>query len=199
MKLKRRTKLERVKDAPKAGLTKARGGAKKTAGKKVRGQTEMVASRLEPYAEGARKAVADRAAEAWEWAEPRLEHAAETAQDTYQKDIAPRVSTALSTAAERSAPAREEALERGTAAVAALKGEGHAKPKRRWPLAILFFLIGGAIGAAGGVFGKRFMPDETLSADYGRSSGTPAGSRPGAHRETPSDGAAPSGTPPHGV
>lgn len=198
MKLKRRTKLERVKAAPKAGLTKARGGAKKAAGKKVRGQTEMVASRLEPYAEGARQAVAHRAADAWEWAEPRLEQAAETAQETYHKDIAPRVSHALSTAAERSAPAREEALERGTAAVAALKGEPPGKQRRRWPLAILFFLIGGAIGAAGGVFGKKFMPDEMLSAD-GKGISAAGDSRPGAHREKPADEASAPDAPPRGA
>lgn len=162
VKLKQQTKAEGAKSTPKAGLRMARGG-----GKKAQGKAEMAAGRFEPYAEGARKAVAHRASGAWEWAEPRLEHAAETMQETVQKDIAPRVSTALTTAAERSAPAREEALERGTAAFAALKGESLPKQKRRWPMAMLFFLLGGAAGAAGGVFGQRFLPESTLSADTG--------------------------------
>lgn len=188
MKLKDRAKLEGAKSAPKAGLRATRGGANKAAGNKLAGQAEMIAGRLEPYAEGARHAVAHRAADAWEWAEPRLEHAAETAQHTYEKDIAPRVSTALTTAAERSGPMREEAMERGTAAMAALKGESLAKKKRRWPLALLFFILGGAIGAAGGMFGKQLMPEATASAHSdtpGRRS--PDDARTGPHGESAGD------------
>ena len=161
MKLKQRTRLEQLQATPKGGLKKVRGGAEKAADHKVRGQAHKVAGQVEPYTETARKVVSHRASEAWDWAEPRLEQAAETVQH----DIAPRVSSALTTAAERSAPAREEALERGTAAYAALKGQPAAvQQKRRWPLAMLFFLVGGALGAAGAIFGPRLAPGQTVSA-----------------------------------
>ncbi|HET9187646.1 MAG TPA: hypothetical protein VFN80_06815 [Acidothermaceae bacterium] len=48
-----------------------------------------------------------------------------------------------------SAPARKEAMRRGMLAAAVLRGaEPLAKKGRRWPIAIMFTLIGAAIGAA---------------------------------------------------
>lgn len=167
---KRSAKVGRAQATPKAALQKVRGGAQKAAGKRARGEADVLAGRVEPYAEGARKVLAHQASEAREWAEPRLEQAAETVQEAVQKDIAPRVSSALTSAAERSAPAREEALERGIAALAALKGEGPPAPakRRRWPLALLTFFVGGLVGAAGGVLGQRLAgPASSVSAGSG--------------------------------
>lgn len=168
----RRTQLKNAKAAPQAGMRRARGGMHKTAGKArmTRGQADVLAGRMQPYAQNARKAATHRASEAWDWAEPRFEQAAETVQDTIQRDVSPRVSSAITTAAERSAPAREEAMERGTAALAALKGEAPGKQRRRWPVALLLFVVGTGLGALGGIFGQRMVPANTVSAH---------GSRPG--------------------
>lgn len=200
MKLKQRGQAEQLRAAPKSGLRKMRGGTQKAAGKQVKGQAEMLASRVEPYADTARKAMSgrasdawDRASDAWERAEPRLGQAAETVQ----KDIAPRVSSAINTAAERSAPAREEALERGTAAFAALRGEPappRPKKKRRWPVAILCLLIGGAAGAAGAVATQRrgpafdAMASPSHNAAASGSGSTPSPERPsGGEAQPPQD------------
>jgi hypothetical protein len=49
-----------------------------------------------------------------------------------------------------SAPARKEAMRRGMLAAAVLRGAEPvaAAKRRRWPMAIMFIGIGGAIGAA---------------------------------------------------
>lgn len=190
---RRRTQLKNTQVTPKAGMRKARGGVNKTAGKAKmsRGQADMAAGRMQPYAEGARNAVAHRASEAWDWAEPRFEHAAETVQETIQKDISPRVSSALTTAAERSAPARAEAMERGTAAVAALKGEARSKQRRRWPVALMLFVVGTGLGALGGLFGQRLVPANTVSADSGEEGEPATGPGSRVRRETPTGEAAP--------
>lgn len=154
LRLKRRSQLHRMQDThPTRGFRRARGSAGRTV------------QRVEPLAAGAREAVAHRAVDARDWAAPRLEHAAESVQ----QDIAPRMSSALHTAAERSAPAREEARERGTAAFAALRGEEPARQRRRWPVAMLCFLLGGAAGAAAGVLGQRMAPQPAAAARPDRS------------------------------
>lgn len=99
------------------------------------------AERLGPYAESARDTAAERLMEARKWAAPRLEDAAQAVQET----VAPRVSSALAATAQRVEPVQKEAKKRGRAVAKALQGQ---KPRRRWPFALLFFVIGGLIGAA---------------------------------------------------
>lgn len=116
----------------------------------MRKRAKQTATRIEPYATSARETAGKRVAEAREWAAPRLEHAAEGVQTT----VAPKVSSALSTAAGRLEPTREEAKARGSAALAAIKGT-KVKKRRRWTLALLFFGLGGAVGAVAGILGAR--------------------------------------------
>lgn len=100
------------------------------------------AERLGPYAETARDTAAERFVEARKWAAPRLEDAAQTFQET----VAPAVSTALAATAQRVEPVEKEAKKRGRAVVKALQGQ--QKKHRRWPIALLFFVLGGLVGAA---------------------------------------------------
>ncbi len=201
--LKRSAKQGELQAAPQAALRQVRGGARKAASERkaaaerARGQADVLAGRVGPYAEGARKAVRHQASEAREWVEPRLEQAAETVQEAVQKDVAPRLSSALTSAAERTAPTREEARERGGAALAALKGEPPAPTKRRrWPLAMLFFLLGGIVGVAAGVLGQRLAgPPASVSAS-GRETPPPGGpSAESGHDPAREEGPAPGGQP----
>lgn len=98
------------------------------------------AERLGPYAESARDTASERLIEARKWAAPRLEDAAQAVQET----VAPRVSTALAATAQRVEPVQKEAKKRGRAVAKALKGQ---QKRRRWPIALLFFALGGVIGA----------------------------------------------------
>ena len=100
------------------------------------------AERLGPYAESARDTAAERLVEARKWAAPRLEDAAQAVQET----VAPRVSSALAATAQRVEPVQKEAKKRGRAVAKALKGQ--QRKRRRWPIALLFFVLGGVIGAA---------------------------------------------------
>lgn len=140
VRVRRRRRLARMQEkSPKKNRDVMRKNAKKTA------------TRLEPYATSARDTAGRRVVEAREWAAPRLEHAAETVQLT----VAPRVSSALNTAAHRLEPTRAEARLRGSAALAALQGKKVVKKKRRWPVAMLFLGLGGAAGAAAGMFVRK--------------------------------------------
>lgn len=60
-----------------------------------------------------------------------------------------RLSPAVENALKTSAPVRIEAARRGRLAAAALRGaEGQiAKKRRRWPIALVFLGVGGALGA----------------------------------------------------
>lgn len=100
------------------------------------------AERLGPYAESARDTAAERLVEARKWAAPRLEDAAQSFQET----VAPRVSTALAATAQRVEPVQKEAKKRGRAVAKALQGQ--QKKRRRWPIALACFVLGGLVGAA---------------------------------------------------
>ena len=67
-----------------------------------------------------------------------------------QDQLAPRASDVLDTAMARSAPVRAEAMRRARLAALALRegdvSEAVGKP-RRWPMAVGFLALGGAIGA----------------------------------------------------
>ena len=72
------------------------------------------------------------------------------ARTIVQDELAPRASDVLDTAIARSAPVRAEAMRRARLAALALRegdvSEAVGKP-RRWPIAVGFLAIGGAIGA----------------------------------------------------
>jgi hypothetical protein len=79
-------------------------------------------------------------------------------QDRVIPTVVPMASSAMDQASQRfdelmvaSAPARKEAMRRGFLAAAALRGAepmvAAAKKRRRWTVAVMFMVIGGAIGA----------------------------------------------------
>jgi hypothetical protein len=69
-----------------------------------------------------------------------------------QDELAPRAANVVDTAMTRSAPLRDEAMRRARLAALALR-EGDvptaASKRRRWPVAVGFLALGGALGAAG--------------------------------------------------
>lgn len=113
----------------------------------VVGAARPYAERAKPYVDAARPYVERIGQAAQEKGAPLVEHARgfahdtandlvphiEHARDVFKDDVAPKVTGAVSDALTASAPYREEAARRGSAALAALKGEVQvSKPKRRW-------------------------------------------------------------------
>jgi hypothetical protein len=94
-------------------------------------------------AETTRDWAAPKVEAARDWAGPRVEPAVTRVKD----DVLPKVAGAVAAALAASEPAREEAMSRGTAALAALKGEVEAPKARKHRLRRLF-LLAGLVGAA---------------------------------------------------
>jgi Family of unknown function (DUF5324) len=95
------------------------------------------------YAETTRDWAAPKVEAARDWAGPRVEPVAAKVKE----DMLPKVAGAVTAALVASEPAREEAKTRGTAAIAALRGEIEApKPKKHRMRKLL--LLAGVIGAA---------------------------------------------------
>jgi hypothetical protein len=92
--------------------------------------------------EAAREWAAPQVEAAKEWAAPRVEPAVAKVKE----DVLPKVAGAVAAALAASEPVREEAGKRGTAAVAALRGELEP-PKKTHKLRNLFLLVT-VIGAA---------------------------------------------------
>jgi hypothetical protein len=120
-------------------------------------RVDVARVKLAPYAATARESLE----EAVDWAVPRVEEAREAVREkasTAATAVVPKVAAALGTAAAVGAPLAHEARERGEAALHALRGElpePAAEEKARWPLALLFLLVGTAIGFVAGMFAKR--------------------------------------------
>lgn len=104
--------------------------------------------RLTPVAE---QAIASGKDIARDKIKPTYEHAVETTRDT----VAPAVAAALAAAAANSKPVRKEAKVRGSAALAALRGEKTVRKSRRWPLIGAAFLLGAVMGAIGSELVRR--------------------------------------------
>lgn len=123
---------------------------RKDSRKRVRRANKKIA----PVASDARESAVKYAEEAREWAAPRVEAArdwaaprVEPAVTKVKSDVLPKVATAVTAALAASEPAREEAKTRGTAAIAALKGEVEAPAPKKHRLRKLF-LLAGVVGAA---------------------------------------------------
>ena len=95
------------------------------------------------YAESTRDWAAPKVEAAREWAAPRVEPVTTRVKD----DVLPKVAGAVTAALAASEPAREEAKTRGTAAIAALRGEVEAPRPKKHRMRKLF-LLAGVIGAA---------------------------------------------------
>jgi uncharacterized membrane protein YgcG len=137
-----------------------------------------------------------RIAPAVDEAKTRIAPAVDHARNILAEDVAPRVSTAMSSAVAASEPYRAEAKRRGTAAVAALKGEVETRRRRRrWP-GLLFI---GALGA-GAVAAYRYLkggtdrqwePMPSTTPPSRSDTPGPVGSSRGAAQESDPAGAAP--------
>ena len=95
------------------------------------------------YAETTRDWATPKVEAARDWAAPRVEPVATRVKD----DVVPKVAAAVTAALAASEPALEEAKTRGTAAIAALRGEVEAPKPKKHRLRKLF-LLAGVIGAA---------------------------------------------------
>ncbi len=105
---------------------------------------EEAVHRITPYVEEAKTQASDK------WI-PAAEEAAKEARSRLEKDVVPAVSTWMAQVEEASEPYREEAMRRGTAAVAALRGDAVAvEPKKTHRLRKTLMLLGiaGAVAAA---------------------------------------------------
>ena len=100
----------------------------------------------------ARDAVAPRLTDARKTVTPYVE----TARTKIVKDVVPVVVSAAETAREASGPARAEAKDRATGALAALKGE--RVKARRWPTAVGFLLLGAAAGTVAAALRPKPQP-----------------------------------------
>ncbi|MDX6254243.1 MAG: hypothetical protein QOJ11_577 [Frankiales bacterium] len=131
-----------------------------TARERVEPYVSTARERVEPYVTTARERITPVAEQALasgreiarDKIKPAYEYAAETTRDT----VAPAVAAALATAAANTAPARTEAKIRGTAALAALRGDVPARRSRRWPLLAGVLFLGAALGAAAAEAVRRF-------------------------------------------
>lgn len=96
------------------------------------------------------------------YAVPAGQKAAKQVKQVAQERIAPMASAAVDNALVASAPVRREAMRRGRLAASALRGDNaamaSATSKRRWPVAIVFLLIGGAAGAVAAWFSQAGKP-----------------------------------------
>ena len=111
--------------------------------KKVAPVTSDARESAMKYAESTRDWAAPKVEAAKDWAAPRVEPVAARVKD----DVIPKVAAAVAAALAASEPAREEAKTRGTAAIAALRGEVEApKPKKHRVRKL--FLLAGVVGAA---------------------------------------------------
>ncbi len=120
-----------------------------------------------------------------DWAAPRLETAIGTAKDatrTTVDEVVPKVSTAVAAALAASEPVRGEVKTRGTAAIAALKGElGAAPPRRRHRGRRVFVLFAVLAGAAAGwrAWARGQADDQWQDQWSSPSGGTSSWSAPG--------------------
>ena len=95
------------------------------------------------YASTTRDWAAPKAAAAKDWAAPKVEPAVEKVKS----DVVPAVAGAVTAALAAAEPVRHEAASRGSAALAALKGEVEA-PKPKKHRLRKFFLLASVLGAA---------------------------------------------------
>jgi hypothetical protein len=144
-------KVAPVASDARDSVVRAAGSSYDWAAPKVEATMDWAAPKLEaaadwaaPHVETAADWAAPRVETAKDWAAPRVETAAQKVKD----DVLPRMAEAVAAAFAASEPAREEAKIRGTAAIAALRGELDPPPSPRRRRVRKFFLFLTVSGAA---------------------------------------------------
>jgi hypothetical protein len=133
-------KVAPVASDARESVVRAAGSSYDWAAPKVEATKDWAA----PHVETAIDWAAPRVETAKDWAAPRVETAAQKVKD----DVLPRVAEAVAAALVASEPVREEAKTRGTAAIAALRGELDPPAPRRRRRTKRFFLFLTLTGAA---------------------------------------------------
>jgi len=217
----RRTSKDAAKVAVAAKLTKEVAGpaARRAARRRAeagRNQAEVLRERAEVLRERAAPRLAAARERALEELEAARERAVEELVPKVREEIAPRVKEVVAGAVERTEPAREEALARGLAALAALRGEAVvAPPRRRQGRRLLLVLLAGvAAGAAARLAWSRraaaqawrsgswhesrpaSAPEPTPTPNWPPAAGTPAHDAAGASPDEALADAAAQGTGP---
>jgi hypothetical protein len=135
-----------------------------------------------PKVHAAKEWAAPRAQKGLDVAAPRVEAAVETvspkidaARDKLVDEVLPRLVDAINAATSQASAARDEAASRGADAVAVLKGEAVAKPKKKHRLRKLL-MLGGLVAAAAAAFkAMRGGPkDDPWATPAGSSSWAPS-------------------------
>ncbi|MPZ95139.1 MAG: hypothetical protein GEU96_09555 [Propionibacteriales bacterium] len=131
--------------------------------------------RLAPYVDEARTQANEKLI-------PAAESAAGSARSTFDHTIAPQVGAALAAASAASEPYRTEARRRGTATVAALKGDVDRPAEKKHRLRTLVMLLG--LGAAVAFVIKKLTGDggsaEAWQSDYSAPQAVPDPAAPAA-------------------
>lgn len=120
--------------------------------------------RLAPYVDEARTQANEKLI-------PAAESAAGSARDTFDHTIAPQVGAALAAASAASEPYRAEARRRGTATVAALRGDVDRPAEKKHRLRKLVMLLG--LGAAVAFVVKKLTGGGGSAADWQSDYSTP--------------------------
>lgn len=112
---------------------------------------------------------------------PRIEHA----RDVLKDEVAPRVNSAVSEVLVASAPYREEAARRTSAAVAAIKGDvAVTKPKRHWGRKLL--IVSGIAGVI--AIAYKYLTGESSTSGWQTPAPPPAPTPPPTPPTTPPPG-----------
>lgn len=140
-------------------------------------------SKVAPLAADARESALRYAGSTKDWAAPRAAAAKDVAKDKMEPaldrvthDIMPAVTAAVASALAASEPVRHEAAVRGSAALAALKGEVKP-PKRKKHRLRKFFLLASVIGAAYAGW-KAYSAQQSQGSDPVDAWRTPSGASP---------------------
>lgn len=161
--------------------------------KDARAKARRADKKVSPVASETRDTVVRAAGTSYDWAAPKVEAARdwaaprlEPAVDKVRTDLAPKVAGAVAAALAASEPTREEAKSRGTAAIAALKGEVAApKPRKRrlGKLLLLTATVAAAVAAwkawTAWSAQRSDLPEPWAgSTSYGAGSVTPVATHP---------------------
>lgn len=134
-----------------------------------------------PKVHAAREWAAPRAQKGIDAAAPRVEHAVDTvspkidaARDKLVDEVLPKLVEAITAATTQASAVRQEATTRGSDAVAVIKGEAVAKPKKKHRVRKVLLLGGATAGAVAAVKAMRGKKEDPWATPAGATSWAPA-------------------------